>query len=864
MYNRLVKSRKGLTDEFIRGVGEFISFALSQDTFVSNGKIRCPCSRCDNLGFLGIEDVKTHLYKYGFIHDYYQWVSHGEEYVYFEALTSTPIENEQENEQSVQTPPNPYRTMVLEASGLNQNFEFDRDDLTRDDEEVPNSVAEKFYELLKATEEPLYEGCKSHTPLSVMARLLNIKSEFNMSQACFNRILQLVRELLPDDTKLPNDFYKTKQMVRKLGLGYQKIHVCVNECILYYKENEELNLCPIFGHSRYKPKRRGDKKQKDIPHKILRYFPLTPRLQRLYLSSKTSEHMIWHKRNGQESETMRHPCDGEAWKSFDESYPLFSSEPRNVRLALSSDGFSPYGQKSHPYSCWPVIITPYNLPPGMCMKTPYMFLTLVIPGPKSPGKNIDLYLQPLIDELKELWDVRVETYDSFRKQNFLMRAALMWTINDFPAYGMLSGWSTHGVLSCPVCMENNKSFYLKEGRKPTFFYCHRQFLPMNHSFRKDKKSFRKGSVEKAMAPARLSSEDVWGKVRNLPKIVGRIGHEKLPGFGENHNWTKQSIFWELPYWHAHLIRHNLDVMHIEKNVFDNTFNTIMDFKGKSKDNIKARKDLKIICHRPDLELRKRNGKVFVPKAVYSLSKDQKKLVCEWVKNLRLPDGYASNLAKCVDMKDLKVSRLKSHDCHVWMERLIPIAFKDLLPESVWNALTELSLFFKGLCSRELQIKNIKKLEESIVVTICKLEKIFPPGFFDSMEHLPIHLPYEVSVGGPMQYRWMYPFERFLHHLKKKVTNKACIEGSICEAYLIEETSTFCSHYFEPHIQTKLTTVGRHDEGGEVDAPDGSLSIFTHPGRPSGYELVRYLGDEEFNAATIYVLLNCAEIEPFVK
>ena len=78
-----------------------------------------------------------------------------------------------------------------------------------------------------------------------------------------------------------------------------------------------------------------------------------------------------------------------------------------------------------------------------------MFLSLLIHGPKSPGKNIDIYLEPLIDELKQLWADGVETYDSHKKQNFQMRAALMWTINDFPAYGMLSGWSTHGLLACP-------------------------------------------------------------------------------------------------------------------------------------------------------------------------------------------------------------------------------------------------------------------------------------------------------------------------------------------------------------------------------------------------------------------------------
>jgi len=80
----------------------------------------------------------------------------------------------------------------------------------------------------------------------------------------------------------------------------------------------------------------------------------------------------------------------------------------------------------------------------------------------------------------------------------------MWTINDFPAYGMLSGWSTHGKLACPYCMENNKAFTLANGGKASFFYCHRCFLPLNHRYRKNRKDFFVGRVEKDVASPRLS------------------------------------------------------------------------------------------------------------------------------------------------------------------------------------------------------------------------------------------------------------------------------------------------------------------------------------------------------------------------
>ena len=71
-----------------------------------------------------------------------------------------------------------------------------------------------------------------------------------------------------------------------------------------------------------------------------------------------------------------------------------------------------------------------------------MFMSILVPGPKNPKDKLDVFLLPLISELNHLWDVGVNTYDISKKKNFMMRAALMWTVSDFPAYSMLSGWST--------------------------------------------------------------------------------------------------------------------------------------------------------------------------------------------------------------------------------------------------------------------------------------------------------------------------------------------------------------------------------------------------------------------------------------
>ncbi|KAH0775077.1 hypothetical protein KY290_012214 [Solanum tuberosum] len=77
-------------------------------------------------------------------------------------------------------------------------------------------------------------------------------------------------------------------------------------------------------------------------------------------------------------------------------------------------------------------------------------MPLLIPSPQAPGKDIDVYLRPLVDELKELWSDGVETFDASIGECFKMHASVLWTINDFPAYANLYGWSTKGYMACPT------------------------------------------------------------------------------------------------------------------------------------------------------------------------------------------------------------------------------------------------------------------------------------------------------------------------------------------------------------------------------------------------------------------------------
>ncbi|KAL0423495.1 UNVERIFIED_CONTAM: hypothetical protein Sradi_0884300 [Sesamum radiatum] len=96
---------------------------------------------------------------------------------------------------------------------------------------------------------------------------------------------------------------------------------------------------------------------------------------------------------------------------------------------------------------------------------------MVIPSHSNPKRLIDVYLEPLIKELLQLWHVGVRTYDHDTDWVFMMRAALMWTVNDLPAYGMASRWITAGVMGYPICMDDTRAFHLQHGRKACYFDC---------------------------------------------------------------------------------------------------------------------------------------------------------------------------------------------------------------------------------------------------------------------------------------------------------------------------------------------------------------------------------------------------------
>ncbi|KAI5323755.1 hypothetical protein L3X38_032827 [Prunus dulcis] len=129
-----------------------------------------------------------------------------------------------------------------------------------------------------------------------------------------------------------------------------------------------------------------------------------------------------------------------------------------------------------------------------------------------------------------------------------------------------------------------------------------------------------------------------------------------------------------------------------------------------------------------------------------------------------------------------------------MQQLLSVTIRSALEKPARYSITRLCFFFNAICAKTVDVSKLDKLEEDVVVTLCLLEKYFPPSFFDIMVHLVVHLVREVRLCGPVYFRWMYPFERYMKVLKGYVQNRARPEGCIAERYIAEEAVEFCTEH----------------------------------------------------------------------
>nr|GEW35078.1 hypothetical protein [Tanacetum cinerariifolium] len=231
--------------------------------------------------------------------------------------------------------------------------------------ELTQATRNEFEELYASANEELYPGCDYVTRLDFMAKFTYFTVKGKLTDSIFNEMLKFFQNVFPisNGYKLPPSYYAIKKTFKMIGLGYESIHACEHDCCLFRgDDNKDLDFCLVCNTSRWKDSNTSGKK---VPKKVLRYFLIIPRLQRLYKSSHTAKEMIWHATGKcMDPGKMQHSVDGRAWKNFD------TNDIDNIQSS------------------------------SVVMYESSFMLTLLIPGPKSLGKDIDFYLVPLIEDIK--------------------------------------------------------------------------------------------------------------------------------------------------------------------------------------------------------------------------------------------------------------------------------------------------------------------------------------------------------------------------------------------------------------------------------------------------------------------------------
>lgn len=185
------------------------------------------------------------------------------------------------------------------------------------------------------------------------------------------------------------------------------------------------------------------------------------------------------------------------------------------------------------------------------------------------------------------------------------------------------------------------------------------------------------------------------------------------------------------------------------------------------------------------------SRMLKPAANYVLSPSEFDTFCTRLEKLKVPSGYCSEIGSHIRNK--KFSALKSHDYHILMQSLLPMALRGLMETNTRIAIMRASRVFQRICCKVWDPSQAESLREDVAITMCLMEITFPLTFFDVMSHLPMHLVNELLLG-PVQVGWMYPVERTMMTLKSHVKNRARPEASIAHGYLLDETMGFATSY----------------------------------------------------------------------
>jgi hypothetical protein len=251
--------------------------------------------------------------------------------------------------------------------------------------------------------------------------------------------------VFPSDNIFPNSCVEENKMLKMLGVEYISYHTCSNDFILYINEYVNKEICPECGHDRYhKSKNKG--KAHGPPHNILRHMPIITRIQSLCHCKQLSMLQGWHASYRTELGVMKIPPDSISMNHTEDTWPnKFKDEVRSLRLSTDMDGVHSYSLQNTNYLVWPMVVINNNIPPWLFMKNKHLMLGLIVSG-RRKVKRMDVYLQPLIDEFKKLWEgihVYVVSICIPIERSFTLYGTFLYTTHDYPRLGVFSRKHVH-------------------------------------------------------------------------------------------------------------------------------------------------------------------------------------------------------------------------------------------------------------------------------------------------------------------------------------------------------------------------------------------------------------------------------------
>ncbi|XP_023638874.1 uncharacterized protein LOC111830621 [Capsella rubella] len=288
-----------LTRDYAAGLTEFMHVAMNQERCLRSGMMFCPCPCCNNTKFIDKDLVWSHIYRDGIMSSYKTWFYHGEKDA-FDVGSSSGNAAERVEEYMIREEEVGTTQMVHDAYRENMNAYSKLENAV----EEPNVEAKKFCDMLDSSKSKLYEGCKEgHFPLFAATRMMNIKTDYNLPEDCVDAWADFIKEILPEDNISPASYTEFEKLVAGLGLPYQMIDVCIDNCMIYWQSDANYIACRFCG----KPRFQNTGGRSRVPFKRMWYLPIADRLKRLYQQPRTAGAMRWHHEHSNPEGQIAHP-----------------------------------------------------------------------------------------------------------------------------------------------------------------------------------------------------------------------------------------------------------------------------------------------------------------------------------------------------------------------------------------------------------------------------------------------------------------------------------------------------------------------------------------------------------------------------